>query len=165
MKNAFLKCTFLVLTLLVVASCSSDDDGPAEAAPVKFRALINGQNVRTDNVTATLSNDGKLLSVVAPTDLGSLTITIGSNAADAPEIGVQTYTIDDSGNAQIRINSLDVIYSSTPELGGAITISEINSQELTVFGSFSATVVNPTDSNDSVTITNGALFNVNYTVQ
>jgi hypothetical protein len=165
MKKTFLKISFLFFALVFVTSCGSDDDGPAEAAPVKFRASIAGQNVRTDNVNATLSNNGGRLSITAVTDFGPVTITLGSVIPDAPAITVQTYIIDDTGNAEIRISSLDVNYSSNAELGGAITISEINMTEMTVFGSFSATIVNSLDSTDTIAITNGTLFNVNFTVQ
>jgi len=163
MKNAFLKCSFLFFALVFVASCSSDDSGPEEAAPVAFRASIAGQNVRTDNVNATLSNGGRQLTIVAPTDFGALTITLGTNAPDSPFVTNRTYQIDDTGNASIRISSLDANFSSNAELGGSITISEFNTQEMTIFGSFSATVVNSIDSSDTLSITNGALFNVNYT--
>ena len=165
MRNAFLKFGMLLFAFVVVMGCSSDDDGPAEAPPVKFRALVGGQNVRTDNVTATLSNNGRMLSITAPTDLGPLIMTIGSNAPDAPEIAVETYAIDDTGNVNVRIIAPDFVYTSSPELGGSITISELNTQEMTVFGSFGAIVVNPGDPDDTIAITNGALFNVNYTVQ
>lgn len=165
MKKTFLKISMLFFALVLVTSCSSDDDGPAEAAPVKFRALIGGENVRTDNVTATLSNNGGRLSINVATDLGPLTMTIGSSAVDAPVVAVQTYAIDETGTFQVAINSLDANYISSPELGGSITISEINMEEMTVFGSFGAIIANTLDDTDTITITNGALFNVNFTVQ
>ncbi|WP_299675657.1 DUF6252 family protein [uncultured Dokdonia sp.] len=165
MKNAFFKCTLLLFAFVLVASCSSDDSGPAEAPPVKLRASVNGTNIRTDNVTATLSNNGRRLSIVAPTELGQLVITIGSNDPDAPEITAQTYLVDDTGNVEIRISSADSNFTSTPELGGGVTISEINTQEMTLFGSFAGTIVSASDSDSILSITNGALFNVNFIVQ
>lgn len=165
MKKTFLKISLLFFALVFVTSCGSDDDGPAEAAPVKFRALIAGQNVRTDVVTATLSNNGGRLSINVVTDFGPLTMTVGSSEADAPAVAVQDYIIDETGTAQISINSLDANFSSSPELGGSITISEINMEEMTVFGSFGAILANNLDDDDTIAITNGALFNVNFTVQ
>ena len=165
MKKTILKISMLFFALVLVTSCGSDDDGPAEAAPVKFRALIAGQNVRTDVVTATLSNNGGRLSINVVTDFGPLTMTVGSSAVDAPAVAVQDYIIDETGTAQISINSLDANFSSSPELGGSITISEINMEEMTVFGSFGAILANTLDDTDTIAITNGALFNVNFTVQ
>lgn len=165
MKNTFLKYTFLFFAFVLVASCSSDDDGPAEAPPVKFRASIGGQNVRTDNVNATLSNNGARLTIVVPSDTGIITLSVGSNEADAPEITTETYVVDEAGSFEATVNAGAVIFSSNPDLGGAITITEINLEEMTVFGSFTATLANTIDIEDTIEVTNGALFNVNFTVQ
>ncbi|MEP0264751.1 DUF6252 family protein [Dokdonia sp.] len=165
MKNIILKFSLLLFITSVAVSCSSDDDGPAEAAQVKFRASVGGQNLRTDNVSGTLSNNGARLSIVAITDIGSITISVGSTVADAPAITDETYIIDDTNTAGVMLSSGDVFYTSNADLGGEVIISSIDLTENTVFGSFNTTIVNTIDGEDTLTVTNTALFNVNFTVQ
>lgn len=165
MKKTILKISVLFFALVFVAACSSDDDGPAEAAQVKFRASIGGQNVRTDNVSGTLSNNGGRLSIVAMTDVGSITINVGSTAVGAPAITDQTYVIDDTNTAAISLNTGSAFYNSNADIGGEIIISSIDLTQNTVFGSFNTTLVNTVDSEDTLTVTNSALFNVAFTVQ
>lgn len=84
MEKTFLKISMLFFALVLVTLCGSEDDGLAEATPVKFRALIAGQNVRTDVVTATLSNNGGRLFINVPTDFRRLTMTVGPSAVGCP---------------------------------------------------------------------------------
>ncbi len=165
MKKTFLKISILFFALAFVTSCSSDDDGPAEAAQVKFRTTIGGQNVRTDDVGGILSNNGGRLSIVAITDVGTITITVGSVATDAPAITDRTYVIDDTNTATISLNTGSETYNSNADVGGEIIITSIDLTQNTVFGSFTTTLVNTIDSEDTLTVTNSALFNVGFTVQ
>lgn len=165
MKKTFLKISILMCALVFVTSCSSDDDGPAEAAQVKFRATVGGQNLRTDNVSGVLSNNGGRLTIAAMTDIGSITISVGSGVADAPMISNQTYVISNTGNAGITLNSGGAIYTTNADIGGEIIISNIDFTQNTVFGSFNTTLVNTLDSEDTLTVTNSSLFNVGFTVQ
>ncbi|WP_299214529.1 DUF6252 family protein [uncultured Dokdonia sp.] len=164
MKKTFLKISILFFALVFVTSCSSDDDGPTEAATVKFRATVGGQNLRTDNVSGVLSNNGGRLTVAAVTDFGSITISVGSGDVDAPAVTNQTYVINNTGTAGITLNSGGAIYTSNADLGGEIIITNIDLTENTVFGSFNTTLVNTLDSEDTLTVTNSSLFNVGFTV-
>jgi hypothetical protein len=165
MKKTFLKISILFFALAFVTSCSSDDDGLVEAAQVKFRTTVGGQNVRTDDVGGILSNNGGRLSIVAITDVGTITIVVGSVAADAPAITDRTYVIDDTNTGTISLNTGSDFYNSNADLGGEITISSIDLTQNTVFGTFNTTIVNTVDAEDTLTVTNSSLFNVSFTVQ
>lgn len=163
MISKFLRLSFIVLAIVAIASCNSnDDDGPAEAPQVKFSAQVAGSPFRTDNATGVLSNDGKTLVITGTNDVGeSISLRVGNFTNESPTIATGTYEINEDNLAAITYSSGGQTLSTDVDAGGFITISNFDESENTVFGSFVGTV--QSSEAGQVQITVGSLFNITYT--
>lgn len=167
MISKIFKITFVVLVFGLFTSCG-DDDTPAEAPNVKFRATVNGESFRTDNTTATLTNEGKVITIVGVSETGNQTITIrvGSTEEDAPLIMSQAYnTASEEIPASIRYSFGTENFQTNLETTGVITLNSFDLDPNFIFGSFSGELANTMIPTESIMISNGALTGVTFTVQ
>ena len=164
MISKFLRATFLIGAVVAFVSCGSDDEGPAEAAQVKFRAQVGGASFRTDTASGVLSNSGKTLSITATNDVGeTIIIRVGNFTEGSPVVAAGTYQIDETDLASISYAPGGETLMPVLDAGGVVTLSSFNVDEKTVFGSFTGTVTGA-DAGE-ITITAGSLFNISYTEQ
>lgn len=168
MISKILKVTVVVFALGLFTSCNSDDEGPAEAPSVKFSATVSGDNIRTDNATAVLSNEGKLLTIIGISETGSqtITLTIGSNADDAPLVMEQSYnTADEVLPASIRLTSGGQTFVTNVDTTGAINLNSFDLVANFVFGSFNGELGNTAIPSETISIANGAVTGIEIEVQ
>ncbi len=167
MNLRFLKIAVLFITFGLLTSCG-DDEGPAEAPSVKFRASVGGAAFRTDTPTAVLSNDGRRFVVTATNDTGSekLTLTIGSSNPDAPLVMEQSYnTADEILPASIQFETGGVTYRTNLETVGSINLNSFDLDLNFVFGSFSGELKNIAISDDFLSVTSGSMTGIEITVE
>lgn len=165
MISKFLRLSFIVLAIVAITSCNSnDDDGPAEAPQVKFSAQVAGSPFRTDNATGVLSNDGRTLVITGTNDSGqSISLRVGNFTDESPIVATGTYEIDEDNLAALTYSVGGEMLSADVDAGGFITISNFDESENTVFGSFAGTVQSAEAG--QVEISFGSLFNISYTEQ
>lgn len=167
MNLRFLKIAVLLITFGFITSCG-DDEGPAEAPSVKFRASVGGAVFRSDTPTAILSNDGKLFVVTATNDLGSetFTLTVGSSNPDAPLVMEQSYnTASETLPASIQFETGGVTYKTNLETVGAINLNSFDLDLNFVFGSFTGDLENVAVPDELLFVTSGNMTGIEISVQ
>lgn len=168
MISKFLKMAPVLLIVGLFFGCG-DDDTPAEAMSVKFNATIEGENLRSDDVVASLSSEGKVLTIVGTDDTGGQTITIrvGSDTEAAPLVMEQSYDVtDESLPVFIRYTTGGQTFQTSVDTSGMININSFDPiNDIFVFGAFRGELVNNSNPSEGITISNGAFNGVELITQ
>lgn len=166
----FKKITGLLALVLFTAlfSCSSDSDGDSTNVPNgSISATIDGLSWESISGGAIASitngqfdgNEVQMLQIMAiKLDQSAVTIQFPITNLST---GTFTFTGDEPGNLNYISSGMNA-YSSTETNGSfTITITEVNTENKTISGTFSATLVDFMGT-ETVEVTNGVINNVSY---
>jgi len=165
MKNLlyFLSSALLVLTF---TNCNNDDDGPSQDGTMS--AEIDGQSWEAEEVAATYLQSRLVVAGRTP-DGQDVVISLDmpqleENAFELSEETLSAIAYNESANSN-SFTSNGNVFNNEVEITGQVTVTEINTDDMWVSGTFNATCYRPLSVNtpDSVVITNGQFTKVPYT--
>lgn len=162
MKKFLLVTIFALCT--VISSCGTDDnnDNEEEQNSEAISATIDGASFEAENISAVLSNDGERLVIIGTSSNNILTITLGTQFENEFPVQEQTYVLDGTSVGTINYVNGTEEYLNRVDISGAfITISEIDSSNKRITGSFSASVSTINDP-EAILISNGIIDNVEF---
>lgn len=166
MKKQLMKFSLVAFLALFAVACSSDDSsGTPSAADGEFVAKINGNEFRVSTqVGATLYNGTFNITAMKPSSGETITISV-ANAA-----GEGTFNLGPNSNSQsaaiYMINGEDAYGSAGEGGGGTLKITNLDSANNKVSGTFSFTAIRQSFNNsgeivtETVEVTDGAFNNI-----
>ncbi len=166
MKNQFMKFSLVAFLALFAVACSSDDSsGTPSASDGEFVAKIDGSEFRVSTqVGATLYNGTFNITAMKTSTGETITISVANAAAEG------TFNLGPNSNSQsaaIYMISGQDAYGSAGEGGsGTLKITNLDSENNKVSGTFSFTAIRQSFNNsgeivtETVEVTNGSFTNI-----
>lgn len=162
MKNKYIIRIFISCLFIVLIGCNSDDD-ITNTTP-SFQAEINGVLFEGATVLAGLGNDGRHMEIAALNSAGdtSMNLVIGDiNNPNSPILVENTTYAVNNDDTYFDYQILDTFFITSAETGGAIIITEINTTDKTISGTFSG-IIFDYDSSEEQSVMNGVFTNLPY---
>lgn len=158
MKNLLkLSVYFLIGVSTLFISCNKDDESETPTGPV-MTANIDGTAWAATQMDCIVIGGKPVITGGKPQD-ASIVMSL-----DSFEVGTTQLTQDESNAGALITATVTYITNASPDAGGSVTISTINSSDSIVSGSFDFKVYSP-DKKGFVTISNGVFNNIPYTYQ
>ncbi|WP_420574984.1 DUF6252 family protein [Kordia sp.] len=157
MKKTITNTILLLSLLFTIYSCSSDDN--EENNTVAFRADIETAVFEGATVLAGISDEGRTLEIAALNADGTVSMSVNIESTQVITANT-TYNVDEDGT-YILYDTLEESYIVSLETGGSITITEIDSTNMTISGTFSG-ILKEFDTMDEKTLSNGTFTNLPY---
>ncbi|MCF6308093.1 MAG: DUF6252 family protein [Flavobacteriaceae bacterium] len=170
MKKQIINLSLILLSIIVISSCSSSDDSDNNINDGQLTLTIDGEEFTAEgqNVAATLFNGTFNLTTINPATGETIVITV-SNASES------TFDLGAAANAQngaVYVVSGENAYGTVAEGGsGQLNITKLDEENLLTSGNFEFIAVRSSVDNqgniitETVTITNGSFSNLTLTTE
>jgi outer membrane receptor for monomeric catechols len=155
-KRSKLATLLPVVVMIIATGC-----GKSSSAPSSISANINGKSWLAQYINGTEAPGSGIITLVGFFTRSGDTSTIALDVLDT----IPVNTPDPFFNADIRYTlSNGTTYTALPSPGshGTITVTILDTSAHRLSGTFSGAFYNPSNSKDSITVTDGR-FNSGYT--